>query len=461
MREHSANLKNNRGIMEQTILTLPIQRASSPAPDGSKLKEGRNDVRRLSDVNPEYESETASSFLSDLVGMINSEVMSQAELSPPEDKQAFAWKDLINLSEEAAPINSGAIETRMIEISIAGSAPELNGFNGNCPDLISDLTNIAPGNEVLKNNRNSFQKLNAAINLPLQVEGAKNGVEISKEQTISDNSSLLNIDDWFQNSGRARILRKAGIHGSHIFEDSFGSERSYGSQNSPYFNLEKTLSAGNDFLKQGGGQAPGSGIDLAQRGIEALVGDPLDGKGNDLLNKNDMLSGTHLNDLSRAETPFDSRQSQSLHMIHKNNALTQVVERAVIGMKDGHAAMEIDLKPDILGRLKLSISTLDHQVLVKIFAEKPLTKEIIESGMDQLKTDLQNQGLEVGEFEVIVNEEFFQDKDGHHDASFTREMETHPDSRKDETDEVSVEEREDARQMVQDLNGIQLVNFFA
>ena len=453
--------------MEQTILTLPIQRASAPAPDGSKLKEGLNDVRRLSAVNPEYERETASSFLSDLVGMINSEAMTQTELSPPEDQQTFVWKDLINSGEDGSVINSGATETRMIEISIAGSAsdaglaPELNSFNGNGPDFVSDLTNIAPENEVLKNDPNRLQKLNDTINLPLQVEGAKNGVEISKEQTISDNSNFLNIADWFQNSGRARILRKAGIHGSHIFEDSFGPERSHGSQNSPYFNLEKTLSAGNDFLRQGGGQAPGSGIDLAQRGIEALVGDHLDGKGNDTLKKNEMLSGTHLNDLSRAETSFDTRQSQSLHMIHKNNVLTQVVEKAVIGMKDGNAAMEIDLKPDILGRLKLSISTLDHQVLVKIFADKPLAKEIIESSMDQLKTDLQNQGLEVDKFEVFVKEESFQDKDGHHDAPFTREMESNPDSRKNETDEGSVEGREDARQMVQDLNGIQLVNFFA
>jgi len=460
--------------MEPTILTLPIKKASSPAPpDGSRLKEGRNDVRRLSDVNPEHESEAASSFLSNLVGMINSEVMTQTELSPPEDKQAFAWKDLINLGEEGSVINSGATETRMIEISIAGSAPdagsvpdagaapELNSFNGNGPDLVSDLTNIAPENEVLKNNRNRLQKLNAAIKLPLQVEAAKNGVEISKEQTISDNSIFLDIADWFQDSGRARILRKAGLHSSHIFEDSFGPERSYGSQNSSCFNLEKMLSAGNDFLRQGGGQAPGSGIGLNQRGIEALVGDHLDGKGNDTLNRNEMLSGTHLNDLSRAENAFDSRQSQSLHVIHKNNVLNQVVERAVIGMKDGNAAMEIDLKPDILGRLKLSISTRDHQVLVKIFAEKPLVKEIIESSMDQLKTDLQNQGLEVDKFEVFVREDFSQDKDGNNDGSFMREMGTDTDARKGETDEGFLEDREDDLQMVQDLSGMRLVNFFA
>ncbi len=84
----------------------------------------------------------------------------------------------------------------------------------------------------------------------------------------------------------------------------------------------------------------------------------------------------------------------------------QIVDKAVFRLRNGQSEARIDLKPDSLGHVKLQIVTENHQVTLRIMAESHAAKHIIDSGIGQLKADLQAQGLRIDELEVSVATEF-------------------------------------------------------
>jgi flagellar hook-length control protein FliK len=88
------------------------------------------------------------------------------------------------------------------------------------------------------------------------------------------------------------------------------------------------------------------------------------------------------------------------------DTLGQIVDKAVFRLRNGRSEVRIDLKPDSLGHVKLQIVTENHQVTLRIMAESHAAKNLIDSGIGQLKADLQAQGLRVDELEVSVANEF-------------------------------------------------------
>ena len=83
--------------------------------------------------------------------------------------------------------------------------------------------------------------------------------------------------------------------------------------------------------------------------------------------------------------------------------MRQLVEKAIVGIENGRSSIKINLKPEILGHLRMQISTENNQVAIRIITEVPMVKEIIESNLNQLRTDFQNQGMEIEKFDVHVD----------------------------------------------------------
>lgn len=80
--------------------------------------------------------------------------------------------------------------------------------------------------------------------------------------------------------------------------------------------------------------------------------------------------------------------------------VNQLVDRAVFLQRNGQAEMQIDLKPEHLGRIRMRISTESQRVTVHMMAETHAAREIIEANLGQLRNDLASQGLEVDRFDV-------------------------------------------------------------
>jgi flagellar hook-length control protein FliK len=81
----------------------------------------------------------------------------------------------------------------------------------------------------------------------------------------------------------------------------------------------------------------------------------------------------------------------------------QIVRRAVIQVRNGQHEARIDLKPEFLGHVRMQVITENQQVTVKILTEFGFVKDMIEKNIQQLKADLQQQGLNVDKVEVSVS----------------------------------------------------------
>ncbi len=87
---------------------------------------------------------------------------------------------------------------------------------------------------------------------------------------------------------------------------------------------------------------------------------------------------------------------QSFH----TEVLKQVMDKTSTSLKSGQSEIRIDLKPESLGHLRLHVLTDHQQVTVKILAENPLVKEMIENQASLIKNELQHQGIHVNTVKV-------------------------------------------------------------
>ncbi len=94
-----------------------------------------------------------------------------------------------------------------------------------------------------------------------------------------------------------------------------------------------------------------------------------------------------------------------------SQAMDQIVNKAVLLLNSDQHEVRIELKPEFLGHIRMQIVTENHQVAVKIVAEFPLAKELLENNLNQLKAQLQAQGLAVDELEVSVAHDSYAEAD--------------------------------------------------
>ena len=96
--------------------------------------------------------------------------------------------------------------------------------------------------------------------------------------------------------------------------------------------------------------------------------------------------------------------------------LNQIVQKAVLSLHNGQHEVQIDLKPDFLGHIRMQIVSEGQQLAIKIVAEFPFVKDMLENNLHQLKAELQNQGLNIDELEVSVAHDSHTQGDTHQTA---------------------------------------------
>jgi flagellar hook-length control protein FliK len=87
----------------------------------------------------------------------------------------------------------------------------------------------------------------------------------------------------------------------------------------------------------------------------------------------------------------------------RTGVFEQIVQRAAVQVKNHAGEVSIELKPEFLGQVRMQITSENHQVTVRITTEHAAVRDMIESGLQQLKADLQQQGLQVERMEVAVS----------------------------------------------------------
>lgn len=120
--------------------------------------------------------------------------------------------------------------------------------------------------------------------------------------------------------------------------------------------------------------------------------------------------GSQTGELSRANVQNDMNGIESaavkdasmLAKEEKSDIIRQIVQRMSMNTQSGQSKMVIRLKPEFLGNVHMQVLTENHQVTVRMMADSPAVKEIVEQNLQSLKLDLQHHGLEIQKFDVFV-----------------------------------------------------------
>lgn len=102
----------------------------------------------------------------------------------------------------------------------------------------------------------------------------------------------------------------------------------------------------------------------------------------------------------------------------QSNVIRQIVQQMTLHTQDRQSTMTIKLKPEFLGHVQMQISTDHHQVMVRMATESMAVKEMVEQGLQHLKTELQQHGLEIDKFDVFVANDDEMSKQGQDWAGF-------------------------------------------
>ncbi len=114
----------------------------------------------------------------------------------------------------------------------------------------------------------------------------------------------------------------------------------------------------------------------------------------DLLVQNLAIKGNE-DSLNFTEQIANVRQMQ--------NITNQIVDQIKIMIKPEQTSMELQLNPESLGKINLSVVAKDGIMTAHFTAQNEMVKEAIESQIQILKDNLNNQGLKVESIEVTVS----------------------------------------------------------
>jgi flagellar hook-length control protein FliK len=103
--------------------------------------------------------------------------------------------------------------------------------------------------------------------------------------------------------------------------------------------------------------------------------------------------------------------------VFKESIFDQILGKAKVTLAKGKSEMELELKPESLGKLTLKIVTEKGSVVAKVIAENHQVKQLLELSMNELKESLESQGIKLEGFQVDVeqkkeNEPRKQEEDG-------------------------------------------------
>jgi flagellar hook-length control protein FliK len=143
---------------------------------------------------------------------------------------------------------------------------------------------------------------------------------------------------------------------------------------------------------------------LKTAAVEAPTTEPNPGAGPDPLSADGRGLRPHE---TRADRPAESSSAgrdRETAGVNRSGVFDQIVQRAVLQVRNDQSEIKIDLKPDFLGNVRMQIVAEQQQVSVRIVTDTPVVRDMIETGLQQLRSDLQNQGLQVDRIEVSVSD---------------------------------------------------------
>ncbi|MFZ1984860.1 MAG: flagellar hook-length control protein FliK [Desulfatitalea sp.] len=127
------------------------------------------------------------------------------------------------------------------------------------------------------------------------------------------------------------------------------------------------------------------------------------------------LSAAETRPVQRAK---ESAEAQPASKEMQSDVIRQVVQRMTLHSDGRTSSMQIKLKPEFLGNLRMEVVAENQQIMVRMTAENQTVKGIIEQNLHVLKAELQQHGLQIQKFDVYVAQDDDQWRDGQQQAAF-------------------------------------------
>ena len=124
--------------------------------------------------------------------------------------------------------------------------------------------------------------------------------------------------------------------------------------------------------------------------------------------KNGINNTISANDFSRLETisqkgkiatPLETPTGSPI----PKEILNKLVQSTRLLIQQGSTQMQIQLKPDSLGAIRLLVETVQNQITVKILVNKPKTQHLLEQHIQSLQHSLVQQGFKIEHIQVSLN----------------------------------------------------------
>lgn len=108
----------------------------------------------------------------------------------------------------------------------------------------------------------------------------------------------------------------------------------------------------------------------------------------------------HVSNVTQTETDFDGQLSTVTTV---RDIANQIIEEIKIVIKPSQTSMELQLNPEHLGKVQLTLTSREGLMTAQFTTQTQMAKEAIESQMQVLKQNLENQGVRVEAIEVNVS----------------------------------------------------------
>jgi len=118
---------------------------------------------------------------------------------------------------------------------------------------------------------------------------------------------------------------------------------------------------------------------------------------------------TITNNLTQSiQSAFDNIVVEDSSKINTADVIKQIVEAAKVTVTQEISSMEIQLNPENLGKINLSVVAKDGVITAQIVAENETVKKAIENQLNVLKENLNNQGIKIEAVEVTIASHSFE-----------------------------------------------------
>jgi flagellar hook-length control protein FliK len=296
-------------------------------------------------------------------------------------------KGIIQGQENANPINgavagegTGAEKPAEILAAMTGAAIETENVS-KAPGSVKAMENSQIPTQP-ENPEKSVAAGETAKNTKVLETAPGNGPVTDDEIEMAGKAGNSNRNAYFS---RALAAADSGRHsgGEPLQENSLTAD------SSPVSKLiDDAQAAKENFLKVGSALGDDAGSKVVK--IEAGTND-----------SGQLTSQTQTFEKA-LETASSAKETEAAQRELRTQTMEQIVRRALIQVRNGQHEARIDLKPEFLGHVRMQVITENQQVTVKILTEFGFVKDMIENNIQQLKSDLQQQGLNVDKVEVSV-----------------------------------------------------------